>query len=401
MAGETALAVETLAEDDCFSEEALAGVLASLVRARSVNPGIYEAEMAKLVAEWLGPTGAEVTFVESLPDRYSVGAVLAGSGRGPRLVLNGHMDTVPIDDPGLWETDPFELVPKEDGFLYGRGACDMKAGLTVQIAVAQYLAKHRDRLTGSLVLHFAVGEECAEPGTLSLLEGGFSGDYGIVTEPTELRVATAQRGLAFYTIRIKGRSIHASRAHLGINPNARLPAVLRVIEEYEDEIRRREHPLCPGGSCTPTVIRAGVKENAVPDSCDVTVDRRLIPGETVDGELEALRVRLERIRDRDPDFEFELSRFERAFEPAEIASDSVFARRVAEAAQEVTGRPTEIYGTPYSSDVRNLVNDAGVEAVTFGPGNVAECHCANERVAAAQLRQAALATARVAAELLL
>jgi succinyl-diaminopimelate desuccinylase len=177
--------------------------------------------------------------------------------------------------------------------------------------------------------------------------------------------------------------------------------VLRVIQEYEDEIRRREHPICPGGSCTPTVIRAGIKENAVPDYCDVTVDRRLIPGETVDGELEALRARLARLRDEDADFDFELSRFEFAFEPAEIPLDSAFARRVAEAAEAVTGRPTEIYGTPFASDVRNLVNDAGIEAVTFGPGNVAECHCANERVSASQLRQAALATAHVAADLLL
>ena len=250
------------------------------------------------------------------------------------------------------------------------------------------------------MLHFAVGEECAEPGTLSLLQAGFTGDYGIVTEPTELRVATAQRGLAFYTIRIKGRSIHASRAHLGVNPNTRLPAVLAVIQEYEQEIRLREHSLCPGGSCTPTVIRAGVQQNAVPDYCDVTLDRRLIPGETIDGELEALRSRLARIRESDPDFDFELLRSENAFEPAEIPTDSPFAHRVAAAAEAVTGRPTEIYGTPYSSDVRNLVNDGGIEAVTFGAGNVAECHCANERVSIQQLREAAVTTAHVARELL-
>ena len=97
--------------------------------------------MATRVAAWLEPTGAEVTLVESLPGRHSVGAVLAGSGDGPRLVLNGHMDTVAIDDPKLWQTDPFEPVVKEDGFLYGRGACDMKAGLTVQIAVARLPGK--------------------------------------------------------------------------------------------------------------------------------------------------------------------------------------------------------------------------------------------------------------------
>jgi succinyl-diaminopimelate desuccinylase len=277
----------------------------------------------------------------------------------------------------------------------------MKAGLTVQIAIAHYLATHLDRLKGSLVLHFAIGEECAEPGTLSLIEAGFVGDVGITTEPTELKVATAERGLAFYKIRVKGRSIHASRAHLGVNPIPRVRAVLDAIEGYENGVKQRKHALLPGGSCTPTILRAGVKENAVPDYCDVVVDRRLLPGETVDGEMEALRSRIEQIKESDRDFEFEISRFPNAFEPAEIDQDSEFAKRLVNAVAEVTGEATEIYGTPYSSDVRNLINDAGMEAVTFGPGNVAECHCADERVSLQQVRDAALVTAKVASDLLM
>ena len=210
--------IDVLGKDPTLRDPFLTDVLASLVRTPSVNPGTSEQSMATRVAEWLKDTPAEVTFVEFAPGRPSVGAVLEGSGSGPRLVLNGHADTVPIDDAQRWTTDPFGAEVK-DGFLYGRGACDMKAGLTVQIAVAHYLSRHIDRLKGSLVLHFAAGEERAEPGTLSLLQAGFVGDLGIVTEPTELKVATAERGVAHYKIRIDGRSIHASRAHLGVNPD--------------------------------------------------------------------------------------------------------------------------------------------------------------------------------------
>lgn len=377
----------------------LINILGSLVATKSVNPGIYEAEMAAKVAEWVKPTGAEVTLVESMPDRPSVGAVLKGSGGGPKLVLNGHIDTVPIDDPDLWDTEPFTPTLKDDGFLYGRGSCDMKSGLTVQIAVAQHLARE-GKLKGDLVLHFAMGEECAEPGTLSLIQAGFVGDYGITTEPTDLRVATAERGLAFFTIRLKGRSIHASRAHMGDNPNKRIPLALEAIQAYEDEIKVREHPLCPGGSCTPTLIHAGVKENAVPDYSEITVDRRLVPGESIAGEADLLRSHLERMKQTDPAFDFELRVWENAFEPAEIPTDSAFARQMADTVAAVTGEPCEIYGTPYSSDVRNLVNDAGMEAITFGAGNVAECHCPNERVSVEQLEHAALATAQIAADLL-
>jgi len=393
------IAVDELKESAELGRDNLVTILSSLVATKSVNPGIYEAEMAAKCAEWLKPTGAEVTLVESMPDRPSVGAVLKGSGGGPALVLNGHIDTVPIDDPELWDTEPFTPTEKPDGFLYGRGSCDMKSGLTVQIAVAQHLAR-QGKLKGDLVLHFAMGEECAEPGTLSLIQAGFVGDVGITTEPTDLRVATAERGLAWFTIRVKGRSIHASRAHLGDNPNKRIPLVLEAVQSYENEISTREHPLCPGGSCTPTLIRAGVKENAVPDYSEVTVDRRLIPGESIKDELALLGSHLERMKERDPGFDFEVRAWDNAFDAAEIPTDSPFAAQMAATVSAVTGEECEIYGTPYSSDVRNLINDAGMEAITFGAGNVAECHCPNERVSVQQLEQAALSVAKITTDLL-
>ncbi|UGS34522.1 N-formyl-4-amino-5-aminomethyl-2-methylpyrimidine deformylase [Capillimicrobium parvum] len=374
--------------DGAFDEAYLVGVLRSLVRAQSVNPGIYEAAMAQAVQRALGGLPLEVSVVEFAPGRPSVGAVLRGSGDGPRLVLNGHMDTVPIDDADQWTKDPFggEVC---DGFLYGRGACDMKAGLAVQVAVARYLAAHRERLRGDLVLHFAAGEELGEPGTLSLLEAGLTGDYGITTEPTGLRVATATRGLAFIRIRVHGRSIHASRAQYGVNPVSRLAPVLAVIEEYSAEVATRGHPLLSSGSCTPTLVTGGVKENAVADYCELTLDRRMLPSEDGHEELEVLRARLEAIKAHDPDFAFDIRHLVEPWAGTEIDPGSAFAQRVVAAVGAVTGEPGEIYGAPFGSDVRNLVNDAGIEAVTFGPGNIVETHCADERVSVEQLRQAA------------
>lgn len=380
--------------DAALSEAFLVDVLRSLVRARSVNPGIYETAMADRVRGWLADLPVEVTVVEFAAGRPSVAAVLEGTGDGPRLVLNGHMDTVPVDDEDRWTSDPFDAVVR-DGYLYGRGACDMKAGLAVQIGVLYHLAALGQRPRGTLIAHFAAGEECAEPGTLSLLNSGFGGDFGIVTEPTELKVGVAERGLCHYKVRINGRSIHASRAHIGVNPVWRMREVLDLVERYDQDIRKRTHPLLPGGSCTPTVVRAGVKENAVADTCDVVLDRRLLPGESVAGELADLQARLAKLGD------VEVSSMGLPFEPAEIPPNSLLAGEVAEAASAITAGAGEIWGTPYSSDVRNLINDAGIEAVTFGPGNVAECHCVDERVAVDQLRDGAAVVADVAKKLLL
>ena len=386
--------------DDPLSEEFLSRVLADLVRTPSTNPGAFENEVAHRVIEWLTGIPVETKLVESMPGRYSVGAILRGNSDGPRLVLNGHMDTVPVDDEDLWTSDPFGAEIR-DGFMYGRGACDMKAGLAVLVGVAHCLGKHVDRLKGALVLHFAAGEERAEPGTLSLLEAGYIGDLGIVTEPTELRIAAATRGLAPMHIRLKGRSIHASRAHLGINPAWALQWVLETLQVYKDDIQRRTHELLSFGSCTPTVIRGGVVPNAVSDYIDLYVDRRLIPGETVDAEVAELTARLNAARPADSEVEIEVDVAFNRFEPAEIPTEAHVVGHLLESTERMLGKPAPIYGAPYASDVRNLVNDAGIEAVNFGPGNVSECHCADERVEMRQLRDCARVIADVAERLML
>ncbi|MFA3839530.1 M20 family metallopeptidase [Streptomyces aureus] len=391
----TTVADETTAPQETFA----ARVLAELVRIPSVNPGIYEAAVAARVAAYFDGTPATVDFVETFPDRPSVAVTLQGTGGGPRLVLNGHLDTVPVDDRSLWTVDPFGAEVR-DGYLYGRGACDMKAGLAVQIAVAHTLMSRSERLRGDLVLHFAVGEECGEPGTLSLLKAGHAGDVGIVTEPTQLEVSVATRGLVTMHIRIHGRSIHASRAEKGINPVAKLDRVLSAVGGYRVKVREAHHDLLGSGSCTPTVVHGGVKPNAVADYCDLFLDRRLLPGETPQGELERLTGFLEACRNDDPDFSYTLDHLPYPFEPAEIPLDSPIARRLQETAGRVLGAQPKIVGTPFSCDVRNLVNDAGMDAVTYGPGNVAECHCVDERVSLGQLNDAVSVLTTLSREIL-
>ena len=308
----TAVEPEALERRPELSAAALERLLRDLVRIPSVNPGVGEAALAAHVVDVLErSTAATVDVVETFPDRPSVAAVL-GSGGGPTLVLNGHLDTVPVDDPARWSVDPFAGAV-HDGLLYGRGACDMKAGLAVQIAVARALSA-ANGLRGRLVLHFAAGEECAEPGTTSLLEAGFGGDVAIVGEPTELRVGIATRGLVHIRVRLIGRSGHASRPELFANPLDALPAVLAEVARHEAELRTRTHPLLPPPSCTPTVARAGVKENAVPDDCLLVLDRRLLPGESIDGAIAALEDGLRGVVP--PEIGLEVSRATRGFEPS-------------------------------------------------------------------------------------
>jgi acetylornithine deacetylase/succinyl-diaminopimelate desuccinylase-like protein len=141
-----------------------------------------------------------------------------------------------------------------------------------------------------------------------------------------------------------------------------------------------------------------VKENAVPDTCDILIDRRLLPGETAEGERQIIESRLEPIRRDYGRFTFTVST-QFAVEAAELDPQSEFAQHVSAAAQAVTGSPTEIWGAPFGSDVGSLVSD-GIEAVTFGPGNVEECHCPDERVSIKQIVDASVTIAKVVTDLL-
>lgn len=392
--------VDRFGEEPELHEAALGATLTALVSAPSVNPGMSESRVVDVIRKLLAGTGCTTTTVEFAPERPSLAAVLEGAaGDGPRLVLNGHVDTVAVDDRDRWTVDPFGGEFR-DGAIWGRGSLDMKGGLATQIACARVLAKHRDHLKGSLVLHFAAGEECGEPGTKVLLERGFTGDWGITTEPTNLTVATAQRGVCWFRARIDGRSAHASRPDAGLDPSAPLAALLQALHRYADVLSTRHHTLLGSPTCVVTVVRAGVQHNAIADSAELTIDRRTLPGETaadVRQEIETV------IREGVPPgagYVCTLNDLHNHFEPAEVPSDSPFIDTLQRARDEATGTTAPITGTAYGSDVRNLILDAGMEAVTFGPGDSSYCHCTDEHLHVSDLRAAALALTAAAYELL-
>lgn len=391
--------LEALKRQPELQEGWLGKCLSSLVATPSVTGVHSEQAMAERITTYLEPTGCEFTFVESLPGRPSLAGVLEGAGGGPRLVLNGHMDTVPPDDLSLWTVDPFGGEIK-DGAVWGRGALDMKGGLVCQIACARVLSRLPAKLRGTLVLHFACGEETGEPGTLSLIERSFVGDVGITTEPTALAVAVAERGVAGYRIVLRGRSAHAGSPHSGRNPLRRIGALLEALERYEARIAGRTHALLPPATCTPTMIRAGVQQNAVPDVCELVVDRRLLPGDTPEAVLRELEEIVAGVLRPQDGIAGTVELYHHPFAPAEIPADSPLVARMLDAVEAVTGRRPPLVGTPYGSDVRNLVNDAGMEAVTFGPGDVSGAHCPDEHLSLSELRQAALVITKVAVDLL-
>lgn len=370
-----------------LSGDRLAELTSRFVSVPSVNGEHPERDLALVIAAELESSGYKTTLVGT-DTRPSVAVV---GGGDPRVLLNGHLDTVPVDDVARWRFKPYAGVVT-DGAVHGRGACDMKGGLAIQVAVAQWLAT--ESLGQGLVLHFAMGEERGEPGTESLIDAGFTAPVGVVLEPTDLRLGVAQRGLVTLRITIQGRAGHASRPDLIDNPIDRLPTVLGVIERLHAN-PDSHHDLLGVPSWTTTVINSGIIPSMVPGRCRILVDRRMVPGETVDSVLGTMNRALSEALPGD-EITVSVAEEEGVYEPAEILSDCATVKLMSRCLLMFEEK-VDLFGTPYSSDVRHLVNAAGIEAVTIGPGRFSEMHARDEFIRIDDLVRAARSLAAFSA----
>ncbi|MXV63946.1 ArgE/DapE family deacylase [Natronorubrum sp. JWXQ-INN-674] len=359
---------------------ALPSLAATLVRIESENPPGNESACAEYVHDWFTHHGIESTLVdEPDPDRQQVGARI-GSGR-PTLVLNGHLDVVPAGDPDEWTYPPYGGVI-EDGRLYGRGSVDMKTAVAIAMLVALNLRAdiENGNLDGSIVVHAAMGEETADPGTKSLLDAGFDGDVGVVLEPTQCRVATSEKGMAWYEISWPGEPAHASNPDRGVNPIDHVQPVLARLNDYDASLREQRDSLCGRAYATVTQISAGDGSNkaVLADRTAVTLDRRILPDETiggVDDEIERIVSEL----NRDHDIEASWDRAE-TYSSAEIPIDHSLAEVFRDHSRAIANASTEPWGIRASTDVREFINHADIPAITWGPGSLAQAHTVDEYV---------------------
>jgi succinyl-diaminopimelate desuccinylase len=358
----------------------LVSLAARLVRIETENPPGNERPAAEYVHEWFTHHGIDSTLLtDPDPDRPQVGARV-GDG-DPTLVLNGHTDVVPAGDPAEWSYPPYG-GEVEDGQLYGRGSVDMKTAIAIAMLTALEFGERFDAgdLDGSVVVHAAMGEETGAPGTRTLLESGFDGDVGIVLEPTDLRVATSAKGLAWYELAWPGEPSHASRPDQGHNAIDDIRAVLATVDAYDERLREQVDPLCGQAYATVTQVVAGEDTNraVLPGVARLTLDRRVLPGETiadVDEEVAELVAEIEHEHGVPVTWERTGT-----YESASIPVDHPLAETFREHSAAVADASPEPWGIKASTDVRNFVNDADIPAITWGPGSLEQAHTVDEYI---------------------
>ena len=389
---------------DAVDATRAAADLALLVSIPSITGS--EEQVQDVMASLMTEIGLEVRRVETDPvlfatdpdfpgsemPRSSLPVVigrLGGTRPGPRVLLVGHVDVVPPGDPDTWSSDPFVPVVR-GGYLYGRGACDMKGGVASILAAMRALVASgvAERMAGEVLFVSVPSEEDGGQGMLAAIRAGCTGDLAIITEPTRLDVVIAHAGAITFRLTVPGRAAHASRRLEGISALDKLHALEGAL--LVDEERRNAAETDPlmtalglpyptiigtvsGGSWASTVIdrivaegRYGVKLGQTAAEAEVELRAAIGAACAADDFL----------RDHPATVESTGGRFS----SARVAADHVLPSSLVDAVTATTGRTPELRGEPYGADMRLLVHEGATPTVIFGPGDVGVAHAADEHV---------------------
>jgi succinyl-diaminopimelate desuccinylase len=367
----------------------------AMVAVDTHNPPGNEREVAGVVRDALAPWSPEWTEIEPEPGRLSLVAALAhpdGPGERPTLIINGHLDVVPVR-ADQWTTDPFTPTLR-DGRLYGRGTADMKGGIAAAICALDLLAAAGRTPAWNVVFHLVADEEVGGTlGTRALLEAGLiTGDACLVPEPTGLDLCIAERGLMQSHVTIHGVPGHGSRPRESTSAIAHAAAVTLAL--HAADFGGDEHPLLGRPSANVGTVAGGSGINTVAESCRLGVDRRVLPGATEESTVSELRRRIEGAGVPGLRYDLDVLVFGEA---SELAADHAWVAQVGEAVTAATGTKPRTIGMTFTTDARFVRNQAGIPTVVCGPGEVAQAHTNDEWVAVEQLGDAAAAYAHLLA----
>ena len=371
-----------------ITADAAAELLAAMVAIPSINPDLLspglpaewagEARMAAFVHQWLTGAGIAATFEEVLPGRPNVVARLPGPTGAPRVVWEGHTDTVQVE--GM--TDPFMPVIR-DGRLYGRGAVDDKASLAMfmlALRAARDLPRDCD-----VTFVAAIDEETAFRGVSHHAKHHPPYDMGVAGEPTGLRIVSALKGATRFVVEVHGRNAHSSRPHEGIDAIAIAADLHAHLRDYMKRDTHR-HPMLGARALTCTQIEGGEGLNSVPALARLTFDMRTLPYQTGSeawAEIAAAVAAFPlpagaRIETKRP-FIDGLS--------MEVPLEAPIIGRLG-AALSAAGLDPAPVGAPFGSDASTFTR-SGSPTVVFGPGNIAQAHAIDEYADLAEVAKAA------------
>ena len=336
-------------------EEEVTNLLSDLIRINTTNPPGNETEAVKFLTKNLEKEGFACEVFESAPGRGSLITRLKGTGEGPSLLLLSHLDVVAAN-PKEWSVDPFAGVVK-DGFVWGRGAIDMKSMTAMEVMVMKLLKRNNVRLKGDVILAATADEEKGGEAGAGWLVKNYpdkvKADYVIneggglaipINDKNIYTIQTAEKGILWFKVKAKGRPGHGSVPGAADNAILRMNKIVEKLGNYRAKMTvvptvrqflsevAKESPLLQQAAnmilqnpevadqildmlaqkdkvmaeelrarlrmtIAPTIIHGGVKENIIPSECEAVFDCRILPGQTPEQAMEEIKALLKDVVD--------------------------------------------------------------------------------------------------------
>ena len=397
--------------------------LATVVRIPSVGGTDAENDAQHYIAGRLGEAGLDVDHWQlDLPDltsradfpgmeverREAWGVVgkLAGTGDGASLMLNGHIDVVPTGDADAWKIPPF-AAELRNGTMFGRGTCDMKAGLIANVYAVQAIQDAGVRLRGDLLVASVLGEEDGGLGTYATLQRGWRADACVISEPTELDIIPANSGALTFRLRVRGEATHAARRTEGVSAIEKFWPIWQAIADLEKRRHTKVDPLTARWPLAHPIsigtVHCGDWASSVPDLLVAEGRMGVAIDEPVASAREALEEAVADACAKDPWLRahpVEVEWWGGQFASGRLHVDSDLVQRVHAAHSVASGHKSqEVYGAPYGSDLRLLTGLGNIPTLQYGPGDAKLAHGAAESVPIEEVMTTARTLALLALDL--
>lgn len=384
-------------------------VLVRAVQAASITGD--EAHMVDMLRPEMQRLGLKPETKDFLPGRPNIYGQRQGESAGPHLTFIGHTDVVRARDwakawAGKPQENPFGATIINDE-LWGRGAADLKAGICTTLMALDLIESTSIKLNGSLTYAFIGDEESGEPGTgvsagvkayvKEVRAGNLSmPDFAIYVEPTNLAIYPVQMGFFIADITLTGKSAYFGKPELGKDALKAAHGALAAIWEHSDKVNARaEHALLGGGFALVTELKAGGLI-AVPGEAKISLIRKLLPGETIDGAINELEAAIKSAIPQDIvlSIAYPAGRdHPQGGLPAGIDADHAQIKQLAQCIAAVRPGAGKIEGAPFWSEMSFLTEQLHCPAVYFAPGDISICHTHEERVSLPDYHDAIVALA--------
>ncbi|WP_462425006.1 YgeY family selenium metabolism-linked hydrolase [Fusobacterium sp. THCT13E1] len=366
-------------------KEQIVKVLQNLIQRRS-----YSGE-EKEVAEYIKKLCLEVGYDTVHIDKYGnvIGSV-KGKYEGPKVLMDGHIDTVPVDEE-KWTKKPF-AGNIEDGKLYGRGTTDMKGAVCAMLLAGAYLAQDlKKEFAGEIFIAGVVHEECFEGVAAREISKYVKPDYVIIGEASQLNLKIGQRGRGEIVVETFGKPAHSANPEKGINAVYKM---MKIIENIQ-KLPMTHHDTLGYGILELTDVKSSPYPGAsvVPDYCRATYDRRLLVGETPESVLAPIQKLLDEMSKEDDTLKAKVSYakgVEKCWTGATIEGERFFpgwlfeekdeyVQKALKALKEIGQTPT-ITHYNFCTNGSHYAGEAGIKTIGYGPSRENLAHTIDEYI---------------------